>query len=295
MRDVFVAGAWVTAFGRYPDRPLRSLAQEAVSGVLADAGASPHDVDAVFFANTAEGALNDQHSIRGQVALQQTGLLGKPIANVENACASRLHRSASRPRRDRVGRSRDRSCDRRREALPPGQDQDLRDLQAAGWDVERFGRPDPSATHSGFMDVYAAMASAYMERSGATVEDFAAISVKSHRNGALNPNAQYRDPLTVEQVLGSRTISGPLTLLMCSPIGDGAAALVLASREGLAKIGAAPEVRVLSTVLRSGSRLEINGAGGAVADASAAAYEQAGVGPGDIEWSRSTTRQRPAS
>jgi acetyl-CoA acetyltransferase len=282
MRDVFVAGTFVTAFGKYPDRPLRSLAQEAVSGVLADADASPQDVDAVFFANTAEGALNDQHSIRGQVALQQTGLLGKPIVNVENACASgstavHLARAAIAAGDAEI-------------ALAIGAEKlshpDKAKTFAAfssGWDVERFGRPGATATHSGFMDVYAAMATAYMERSGATVDDFAAISVKSHHNGALNPKAQYRDPLTVAQVLESRQISGPLTLLMCSPIGDGAGALLLASSEGLARIGGTPEVRVLASVLRSGSRLEMDGAGGAVADASAAAYEQASLGPWDID------------
>jgi acetyl-CoA acyltransferase len=282
MRHAFVAGAFVTAFGKYPDRSLRSLAGDAVRGVFADAGASAEHVDAVFFSNAAEGALNDQHAIRGQVALQDTGLLGKPIVNVENACASgstsfHLARVAVASGEAEI-------------ALAVGAEKlsnpDKGKTFAAfssGWDVERFGRPDPTASHSGFMDVYATMAAAYMERSGATAEDFAAVSVKSHRSGALNPNAQYRDPLTVEQVLASRQISGPLTLMMCSPIGDGAAALMVASRAGLARIGAEPEVRALATVLRSGTRLEVDGQGGAVADTTAAAYEQAAIGPADLD------------
>ncbi|MFN8174515.1 MAG: thiolase family protein [Solirubrobacteraceae bacterium] len=282
MRDVFVAGAFVTPFGKHPSVPLRASAAEAVRGALADAGARPRDVDTVFFANTAEGALNDQHAIRGQVALQDTGLLGAPIANVENACAAgstafHLARMAV------ASGDADVALAVGAEKLTNPDKGKTFAAFSSGWDVERFGRPDATAGHSGFMDVYAAMASDYMRRSGATPEDFAAVSVKSHHNGALNPNAQYREPLTVEQILHSRTISDPLTLLMCAPIGDGAAALIVASGEGLARIGAGPEVRVLATVLGSGTRLEIGGEGGAVADTARAAYERAGVGPDDLD------------
>ena len=79
------------------------------------------------------------------------------------------------------------------------------------------------------MDIYARDAQAYLERSVATREDFARVAVKSRAHGALNARAQFRRPVTVEHVLDDRTISGPLTLSMCSPISDGAASLVLAS------------------------------------------------------------------
>ena len=79
------------------------------------------------------------------------------------------------------------------------------------------------------MDIYAASSRAYMKSSGATREDFAQVAVKSHRHAALNPYAQYRTEVTVYDVLASREIAPPLTLLMCSPIGDGAAALVVCS------------------------------------------------------------------
>jgi acetyl-CoA acyltransferase len=130
------------------------------------------------------------------------------------------------------------------------------------------------------MGVYADMASEYMQRTGATTEDFALVSVKSHECGALNPNAQYRDPLTVEDVLASRTISGPLKLLMCSPIGDGAAGVVVASAKGLERLNGDP-VRVLSTAQRSG-RLAGNGES-AVVRAARDAYRLAGVGPEDVD------------
>jgi acetyl-CoA acetyltransferase len=104
-------------------------------------------------------------------------------------------------------------------ALAAGVDLDRRN------DLERYVYADGGRPASGslFMDIYALQARQYMERSGATVRDFAQVAVKNHHHGALNPKAQYRAEVTVDQVLDSRTISDPVTLLMCSPIGDGAA------------------------------------------------------------------------
>jgi acetyl-CoA acyltransferase len=281
MREVFVAGAFVTPFGKFIDTSLRELARQATDGALADAGASPADVGAVFFGNTAAGALNEQHSIRGQVALQDTGLLGAPITSVENACASGstafnlAHAAVAAGTADialAVGAEKLTHPDKAKTFA----------IFSSGWDVERFGAEN-GGTHSAFMDVYAGIARRFMERTGATAEDFAEISVKSHRNGALNPNAQYRDPLTVEQVLESRTISDPLTLLMCSPIGDGAAALVLASEGALDRLGTADPVKVLAAILRSGTKLEPDDKVTAPTLAAREAYDRAGIGPEDVD------------
>src|SRR5438105_61962 len=89
-----------------------------------------------------------------------------------------------------------------------------------------------------------------MASSGATDTDFAQVVVKNQRHGALNPKAQYGGQFSVDDVLASRVVSSPLTLLMCSPIGDGSAAVVLCSPEMARRIGA--EVKVASTVLLSG-------------------------------------------
>src|SRR5581483_2564160 len=86
--DIYVAGAGMTVFGRQLDRSLRSLTEEAVRDALADAGAEPAMVDQAFFANVAAGPITGQGSVPGQVMLRHTGLLGVPIVNVENACAS---------------------------------------------------------------------------------------------------------------------------------------------------------------------------------------------------------------
>jgi acetyl-CoA acetyltransferase len=121
------------------------------------------------------------------------------------------------------------------------------------------------------MDHYAAKARDHQASSGWTAEDLARVVVASRRHGALNPLAQFRQEVTVDEVLGSRMSVDPLTLPMCSPIGDGAAALVVS---GNRRAG----VRVLASALRTAT-----GEGAVVERAAAAAYEQAGVGPGDID------------
>src|SRR5436190_8092433 len=88
MRDVFIAGAGMTIFGKHADRTLRSLTEEAVAEALADAGATADAVDHVFFSTAVAGLITGQACIPGQAALRHTGLLGAPIVNVENACAS---------------------------------------------------------------------------------------------------------------------------------------------------------------------------------------------------------------
>jgi acetyl-CoA acetyltransferase len=120
-----------------------------------------------------------------------------------------------------------------------------------------------------------------MERSGAAIEDFARVAVKNHHHGALNPKAQYRQEVTLEEVLTSREISWPLTLLMCSPVGDGAAAVVVCSDEYARPLDADP-IRVRACALVSGTDRE-HGEPGAVERAAHRAYEQAGIGPDDVD------------
>lgn len=281
MNESWIGGAFTTPFGKFADRNVRSLAAEAVAGVLADAGAEADAVDVVFFANAAEGLLTGQECIRGQVALEGTGLQGLPIVNCENACAGGSTAFHLATTAVRAG-----SAD---VALAIGAEKltnpdKARTFSAfnGGWDVERYGGPGGDATQSAFMSVYAQMTREYMEGSGATPDDFAAISVKSHDNGARNPNAQYRDPLSNEQVLASRMIADPLRLLMCAPIGDGAAAVLVASAAGLKRLPDADPVRILATTLRSGV-VDRGGESSAVVTAARAAYAEAGVGPADLD------------
>lgn len=166
----------------------------------------------------------------------------------------------------------------------------------------RSSRPDPleqggEAARSGegkdknstgekrsmFMDIYAAAIRMHMKTYGTTQEQMAWVASKNHHHGALNPRAQYRNEVSVEEVLASRVIAWPLTLLMCAPIGDGAAAAVLVSEDkarSLGLLGKAP--RVAASVVRSGSH-PAHGQPSAERRAAKAAYEMAGIAPEDVD------------
>jgi acetyl-CoA acetyltransferase len=245
MRDAYIGGVGMTPFGRFAGQTVRSLATHAVEAALADAGVSIGDVEIAFFANAADGLLTGQEPISGQVALRDTGLLGIPIVNVENSCASAVHLAVTAVASG--------SCD---VALAVG--------------AEKISNEDRAETGTLFMDVHADLARRYMERSGATERDFAEVAAKNRRHGAANPDAQFRAAVTAEEVLESRVISRPLRLLMCSPIGDGAAAVIVSSS------GA---VRIRATALVSGA----GNSDSPPARAARHAYERAGIGPEDVD------------
>lgn len=290
----------MTRFGKFPDSNIRTLAEEAVADALADAALTPGDVDIVFFSNATAGILTGQEMIRGQVALRHSGLLGLPIINVENACASASSAfylavnavaSGQAEVAIAVGSEKLTHEDKRKSFAAIGTAVDLFQLDdLKAWAdggsegsplPEEAEAPESTQNRSFFMDIYAANTRAYMERTGATREDFAQVAVKSHDHAALNPKAQYRTPVTVEEVLASREISGPLTLLMCSPIGDGAAAVVVCSQERARALDA-DGVKVRSCVLVSGTDRQ-GDEPGAAERASKLAYERAGIGPDEVD------------
>ncbi len=307
MRDAYIAGAGMTRFGKFMDSTIRSLAEEAVSEALADAGARTGDIEMAFFSNATAGILTGQEMIRGQVALRNTGLLGVPIVNVENACASASSAfylawmavsSGAVEIAMAIGSEKLTHLDKARSFAAIGTAVDLDSIGAAKDALNRqllapmpdAGSPLPVTADgpapkqggggkSPFMDIYAAMTRHYMSQSGASALDFARIAVKNQGNGKLNPKAQYGADVTVEEVLASREISAPLTLLMCSPIGDGSAAIVVASEDAVRRLGA-DAVKIRSTVLVSG-RDRTPDQEGAVERAVRRAYEVAGVSPDD--------------
>jgi acetyl-CoA acyltransferase len=280
MRKVVVAGIGQTAFGKFLDRSVRSLAEEALQQALRDADVDASRIGVVFFANALSGLITGQETIRGQVALRHTPLMGTPIVNVDNACASGSSAfnlawmSVASGQVDVALAIGAEKLTHEDKAVTFG-------AFASGVDVDerkRMMRETP-LTHSLFMDIYAARTRKYMTESGATAEDFAAVCVKSRYGASLSPWAQFRDELTVEDVLTARVISNPLTLPMCSPIADGAAAAILVS-EDVAKALGCPNVEVRASKIVSANR---DGADPVCAiRAGQQAYEQAGLGPEDI-------------
>lgn len=291
---VTVAGVGMTRFGKYSDRGVRSLAEESVGEALKDAGITPKDVEAVFFSNAIAGLITGQEMIRGQVALRNTGLLGVPLFNVENACASAssaFHlawmaiQSGLYDVTLAVGAEKmthpDKGVTFRAigTAVDLDQFRELKARMSAG--DKQPGVEGGGEKKSFFMDIYAASTREYMKISGATAETFADVAVKSHAFGAMNPKAQFHDRVTREQVLAAREVSAPLTLMMCSPIGDGSAAAVLMSEKYARKMGIATPVEVRASVIFSG-RDRAENEPTALERVAKRAYEVAGIGPSDI-------------
>ena len=299
MTDVYVIGVSMTPFGKFLDKSIKDLTTEAVGAALADAGAGAQDVEAAFFSNTTQGLMEGQYCIPGEIALKAAGVNGVPIFNVENACAS-----ASSAFNLAFGQVKAGIAD---VALAVGVEK-MYDADKAksfrifrgAWDVHDGGEtmanmqalaadlPEPpddgsNQMRSEFMDIYAMMAKYHMKRFGMTERQLATVAAKNHQHSALNPLSQYRNAMTVDEVLGARRIAWPLTLPMCSPISDGGAAAILCSEEALSRFPGARPVKVMASVVASG--------GGRRADelekhvcrrAAAKAYDIAGVGPEDM-------------
>lgn len=277
-----IVGVGMTAFGRQPGKSLRQLAGEATLAALADAGTGVEALDAVFAANCSAGLITGQESIRGQVSLKDAGFGGAPLFNVENACASgssAVHLAAAYIRSGAarcvlaIGYEKMVSEDR---AAPFRAIEACSDLEEL---AELKARLGPQAQkRSIFMDFYAEKVKQYFAQSGAGPRHLAQIAAKNHSNGALNPYAQSRTPQSVESVSASREVVAPLTVLMCSPISDGAAAVIIASADW-ARAHAKAGPQIAASVLRTDS---FTAEGSQSADVARRAYELAAIRPADI-------------
>lgn len=301
MKDVYIVGVGMTRFARHHDHSLKQLVAQAVGDATADAGCQPADVEVAYFGNAVQGYMEGQLFIRGQVALLPLGFEGIPIHNVENACAT-----ASTAFHLAVLNLRSGAAD---VALAVGADKMYSDDKArmfsvfdSGWDIGTAeanaatllrlgaGVDAPAGTtsarpYSVFMDVYAAFARQLMRRHGVTQRQIAAVSAKNHGHSVHNERAQYRKPMSIDEVLAAAPITYPLTVPMCAPISDGAAAAVLCTEEGARRLGLSLSraVRVRASVMRSAKRRDGEALDRHVTRLAAlAAYEQAGVGPQDV-------------
>src|SRR5579883_3370663 len=242
MATVWIIGVGMTKFGKHPDRTATDLGTEAVLEAIADAGLDPGRIEAAYCGHVFQGM------VTGQRILAQTGLAGIPLTNVEDACSSGAVAIREAALSIRAGEHDvvlalgvEHLTGRFRGALAP----DESDVEAA------VGLTMPA--------LYAMRARRHMAEFGTTREQLARVSVKNKRNASLNPMAQFQKPVTVEEVLASRPIADPLNLLDCSPVSDGAAAVLLCSDRVMAR-----EELTARTARR--------------------AYEQAGVGPEDVDF-----------
>lgn len=261
--DVSVQGSGMTPCGNHSTRSPSSLAVEAVTAALVDSG--DHRIDAAFV-GTVFGEMGS-----AQRSLSAAGIHSVPIVRIENACASgstAYHEAVSAVVAGRYERVLVLGLEHMTSMFTGAITPEPRDVEG------RTGLTLPS--------LYAMSAARYLDIGWVTQEELAAVAVKNRYNATLNPVAYQRSAVSVEQVLQSRPVSDPLTLLQCAPISDGAAAVVIGPTRP-----SHPDVVVRAAALRSGAywgvRSEHVWGYDIVKATSDHAYAQAGLGPQDLD------------
>jgi acetyl-CoA acetyltransferase len=306
MRDVYVVGVGMTRFAKHLDRSIKDLSREAVESSLADAGLVKKHIEAAWFSNSMWGYFTDQHCIRGQVVLRELGIDGIPICNVENACASAstaFHQAwmgvacGLYDCTMALGAEKLYSEDREKtfKSFSWGLDVENMDRQfeqlagiASGLDLDipdAGGGGGRGVSRSAFMDVYSGWAKWHMATYGTTQRQLAVIASKNHFHSSMNSKAQYQQEMSVDEILDGRPVSWPLTVPMCAPVGDGSASAILCSKEFLSKLQSPRPVKVLASILGSGTGRDFSDEENDIGTRlSRQAYEVAGVGPEDIDF-----------
>lgn len=270
-----ILGAATTKFGELWDVSPRALAKEAMIRALNQSGLKSSQIDALFVGNMLSGILGNQANL-GSLAAEELGVQ-VPAFRIEGACASgglALHNAINsilaKQYKTVLVLGIEKMTDQ-------SQDEITNALMAAGSDEERLA----GATFPG---MYALIAQAYMQKYKVSEEDIAAISVKNHYHGMLNSKAQFQFSITIEQVMKSSKIADPLKLLDCSPISDGAAAVVITGddsiRSGKPVYIAASEVSTDTLSLHDRKSFTSLSS---VVNASSKAYRKTGLKPLDID------------
>lgn len=292
---VYIAGISMTHFGVCPEKSVKDLTREAVTDALNDANANLGDIGVAFFGNVAQGFLEGQGSIPGQIALRSMGFERIPMINVENACATGTTavnlavaylRSGATDIALAVGAERMNIGDKAKvmQAFEGGFDVHNRDGVMRLLNELGGGSADQGSGHrTVFMELYASMARAHMNEFGTTQHQMAIVASKNHFHSTLNPKSHFQVEMSVEDILAARPLGYPLTVPMCSPLTDGAAAAVLCTKEGLARLKATRPVKVLASIIGTGTDRHFNEWDKSTSRLAALrAYEEAGVGPEDI-------------
>jgi len=301
MIPIYIAGISMTVFGRHPERAVHELAKEALDGAVKDACCQASEIGVAFYSGMTQSYLQGQASIPGQVVFSKIGIEAIPIYNVENACASGSTAFHLAIQSLRAGNT-DVALALGAEKMNIPDKARAFSLFDAGWDVSRAEEnyqtlvrmgegvevppgSESERPYSKFMAIYAALCRHHMKHYGTTQRQLAAVSAKNHGHSVHNPYSQFRKAFTIEEILAAPPITYPLTLPMCAPLSDGAAAAILCTEAGLVRIGADRKrvIRVAASVMRSFSHRRLDQPELNVARLAAAqAYDQAGIGPEDI-------------
>jgi len=276
MRDVAVIGVGMTNFGELWSKSIKDIFVEAALKAIQNAGVD--HIDSMYVGSMSSGLFVGQEHL-GAVMADYLGMNPVPATRVESACASGGVAFRSAYFEVASGNS-DIVLAGGVEKMTDGAD--VTDALATAADQEY-------EVYQGvtFPGLYAMIANAHMHEYKTTREQIAAVAVKNHKNGANNPNAQFRGEITLEQVLNSTLVADPLRLLDCSPVSDGGAAVILCSMDIAKKFKGTP-IRIKATAQASDtialhSRKSLTSLS-AVSTAAAKAYKSAGLTPKDINF-----------
>jgi acetyl-CoA C-acetyltransferase len=275
MREVAIVGAGMTQFGEIWQSSLRDLFVEAATEAMRRASAD--QLDSMYVGNMSGGQFVGQEHL-GPLMADHLGMAGIPAARVESACASGGVALRLAFLEVASGMS-DVVLAAGVEKMNDGADVTSVLATAADQETEAYHGIT-------FPGLYAMIARAHMEAYGTTEEDLAAVSVKNHRHGAMNPKAQFRREVTLEEVMNSSLVSAPLRLLHCSPVSDGAAAVLLCPLERAKEFTDRP-VKVVGSGFATASMALADRNEPAFLDSvslsAGRAYKMAGVKPSDID------------
>jgi acetyl-CoA acetyltransferase len=277
MTNVYLAGVGMTPFGKFRDSSLATLGRDAGRQALSDAGVESRHVEMIACGSARSGILHARESGTGQLIGWELGIEGVPVYNEKAFCASgalavniAYMALASGVHDVALVVGVEKMSSREGQGRP---------LTSDGMALEGEQGFTPPA-------YYAMAARRHMHDYGTTREQIASVAVKNRAAAQHNPKAQYRDPITLDDVLGSKEVVSPLNLLDCCPTGDGGAAAVLVNEAGAETLGLAPTVRIAASVIGTGYyRDQARDMTSFALDKSTSrrAYEISGINPGDID------------
>ncbi len=269
MREVAIVGAGLHRYGIFPDKSIADLGAEAIQGALTDANMTWEDIETAFCGTTQPGWST------GHQVCQKLGFTGLGIMNIENASASGS--SAFREAYLAV------SSGAHDIALAFGVDKiKVPDKSTSTAKKEKKPGKTGDANFTSPVQIFAAVAQQHMKKYGTTIDQLARIAVKNHYNASLNPYAQFQNAVTLEDVHNARMIADPLTKLHCCPWGDGAAAVILCTKDLAKKYTDKICPTVAASILKS-TIPDDDPMFSLTRLCAQMAYDQAGVDPKDLD------------
>ncbi len=281
MRSISIIGIGTTKFGEHLDKSFRQLIAEAGIMALQDSGLLGKDIEAIDGGFMASGRFIAQEHI-GALIADQLGLNPVPSTRIEAACAS----GGVALRNGYLA-----VASGAYDIVAVGGIEKMTEVSTEEAAIALGGAGDQETElfhGASFPALYALMARRHMHEFGTTEEQMAAVAVKNHKNALGNPNAQYHREISIEDVMQSGYVASPLKLLDCSPITDGAAALILCETEKAKKLGIEDAIEIIGSGQASDS-LALTGRKSltellATKEAAKQAYKQAGISVKDIDF-----------